>query len=212
MSTVDSAAFIVPGGSPNCGWPRFVKRSLDIAAGLAAVAMFAPVMLILALFIKLTSRGPVLYRQARIGLLGRPFEMLKFRSMRPDAESQTGPVWASRDDTRCTTIGRFMRRWSLDELPQLFNVLAGDMSLVGPRPERGVFVEQFRREIPNYPERHQVKPGMTGWAQINGWRGDTSLKPRVECDLHYVRCWSLWLDFKILLLTPFYGFRHANAH
>ena len=131
-----------------------------------------------------------------LGLGGRPFDMLKFRSMRIDAERQTGPVWAARNDDRCTPLGRFMRRWSLDELPQLFNVLAGDMSLVGPRPERSVFVEQFRRQIPDYAQRHQVKAGMTGWAQVHGWRGNTSLRHRLRCDLYYISHWSLWLDLQ----------------
>ena len=138
--------------------------------------------------------------------------MLKFRSMRIDAESASGPVWATRHDVRCTPLGRFLRHWSLDELPQLFNVLAGDMSLVGPRPERGVFVEKFRRQIPNYCQRHQVKAGITGWAQVNGWRGNTSLRRRVECDLYYISNWSLWLDCKILCLTLLRGLRHRNAY
>ena len=150
-------------------------------------------------------------RQPRAGLNGRTFQMLKFRSMRLDAERTTGPVWAVRGDDRCTPLGRLLRRWSLDELPQLLNVLKGDMSLVGPRPERGVFVEQFRRQIPNYAQRHQVKAGITGWAQVNGWRGNTSLRRRVECDLYYICNWSLWLDLKILLLTPLRGIWHRNA-
>ena len=212
MATVNNTTFVAPRDGPDSSGPRAAKRAIDLVLGLAALAAFAPVMLLLAVLVKLTSRGPVLYRQTRVGLDGRTFGMLKFRSMRPDAESRTGPVWASRDDRRCTAIGRFMRRWSLDELPQLLNVLVGDMSLVGPRPERGVFVERFRREIPDYQQRHHVKPGMTGWAQVNGWRGNTSLRRRVECDLFYVRRWSLWLDVKIILLTPFLGFRHANAH
>ncbi len=132
--------------------------------------------------------------------------------MRVDAEHETGPVWASKDDSRCTPLGRFMRRWSLDELPQLFNVLAGDMSLVGPRPERGVFVDKFRRQIPNYTQRHQVKAGITGWAQVHGWRGNTSLRKRIECDLYYICNWSLSLDLKILCMTLWCGFRNRNAY
>ena len=174
--------------------------------------LLSPLLLAIAAAIKLTSRGPVLYRQSRAGLGGRTFDMLKFRSMRVDAEQNTGPVWATRGDTRCTPLGSFLRRWSLDELPQLINVLAGDMSLVGPRPERGVLVEKFRRQIPNYLQRHQVKAGITGWAQVHGWRGNTSLRRRVECDLYYISNWSLWLDCKILWLTIWRRSRHRNAY
>ncbi len=197
--------------NPHIAWHRLAKRAIDLGVGTAALVAFAPVMLLVALLVKLTSRGPVFYRQPRMGLNGRTFQMLKFRSMRVDAERTTGPVWAVRGDDRCTPLGRLLRRWSLDELPQLLNVLKGDMSLVGPRPERGVFVEQFRRQIPNYAQRHQVKAGITGWAQVNGWRGNTSLRRRVECDLYYICNWSLWLDLKILLLTPLRGIRHRNA-
>jgi lipopolysaccharide/colanic/teichoic acid biosynthesis glycosyltransferase len=154
----------------------------------------------------------VLFRQPRLGLGGHSFEMLKFRSMRIDAEQRTGPVWALRNDLRCTSLGRFMRRWSLDELPQLFNVLAGDMSLVGPRPERGAFSQRFRDEIPNYSQRHQVQAGMTGWAQVNGWRGNTSVRRRLECDLYYISNWSLGLDLQILAMTLWRGLRHQNAY
>ena len=169
-------------------------------------------MLGLAVAVKLTSRGPILYRQTRTGLARRPFAMLKFRTMRCDAERLTGPVWTTRDDRRCTRLGRFMRRWSLDELPQLFNVLAGNMSLVGPRPERGVFVEKFRDQIPGYDQRHRVKVGMTGWAQVNGWRGNTSLRHRVQCDLYYIANWSIAFDLQILLMTVWRGIRHRNAY
>ena len=162
-------------------------------------------MLLLAAAVKLSSRGPVLYRQTRLGLSGRPFGMFKFRSMYVDAERATGPVWASRNDDRCTPLGRFMRRWSLDELPQLLNVLFGDMSLVGPRPERAVFVERFCRQYPEYAQRHCVQAGMTGWAQVHGWRGDTSLRHRLRCDLYYIAHWSLSLDLRILLLTVVAG-------
>lgn len=208
---IDDLAFLSLRGNPHYGWGQLAKRSVDVVVGTAALVAFAPLMLLLAALIRLTSPGPILFRQPRTGLHGRTFQMLKFRSMRIDAERSTGPVWARRDDDRCTPLGRFMRRWSLDELPQLFNVLAGDMSLVGPRPERGVFVERFQRQIPNYALRHQVKAGMTGWAQVNGWRGDTSLRRRVECDLYYISHWSLGLDFKILALTLWRGFRHRNA-
>jgi len=187
--------------SPHYGWPKMMKRASDLLFGSLAMVLFAPLMLALAIAVKLTSKGPIFYRQARTGLGGRTFNMLKFRSMPVGAENGTGPIWSSADDCRPTRLGRFMRRWSLDELPQLFNVLRGDMSLVGPRPERGVFVEQFSREIPDYAKRHLVKSGMTGWAQVHGWRGDTSLRQRLRCDLYYISHWSIWLDLKILWLT-----------
>lgn len=209
---VDQVPFVSLRANPHYGWHRVVKRTTDIAVGTLALILLAPVMIALAILIKLTSRGPILYRQPRAGLGGRPFQMIKFRSMRVDAETTTGPVWAVRDDQRCTPLGRFMRAHSLDELPQLFNVLAGDMSLVGPRPERSVFIEKFRRQMPTYCQRHQVKAGMTGWAQVNGWRGNTSLRRRLEFDLYYIANWSVWLDLKILFLTIFRGFRHPNAH
>ena len=209
---IDGVPFLSLRGNPHCGWGSVAKRSMDLVVGTAALVVAMPVMLALAAAVKLTSPGPVFYRQPRAGLGGRTFHMLKFRSMRVDAERQTGPVWATKNDDRCTPLGRFMRRWSLDELPQLINVLAGDMSLVGPRPERGTFVERFREHVPNYTQRHQVKSGITGWAQVNGWRGNTSIRRRVEFDLYYISNWTLWLDLKILLMTPWYGFRHQNAY
>ncbi len=209
---IDGVTFLSLRENPHYGWARVAKRTMDLALAGAALVLLAPLMAVLALAVKLTSRGPVLYRQTRTGLGGRSFRMLKFRSMGAGAEQQTGPVWAGRNDRRCTPLGRFMRRWSLDELPQLFNVLAGDMSLVGPRPERGVFVEKFRRQIPGYAQRHQVKAGITGWAQVNGWRGNTSLRHRVQCDLYYIANWSLGLDLKILLMTLWRGLRHRNAY
>jgi len=212
MVDIDNLSFLGLRQSPQYGWPRLVKRSTDLALGAAALLLFAPLMAALAVAVKLTSAGPVLYRQSRAGLRGENFQMLKFRSMYLDAEKSTGPVWAVRNDDRCTPLGRFMRRWSLDELPQLFNVLAGHMSLVGPRPERDIFVEKFRKQLPGYAQRHQVKAGMTGWAQVNGWRGNTSLRHRLQCDLYYVANWSLWLDLRILLLTLIFGLRHRNAH
>jgi len=208
MHEIDNVAFLGLRQNPHYGWPRAAKRATDLVVGGVALAMLAPLMTVLAGAIRLTSRGPVFYRQARLGLGGDTFQMLKFRSMRVDAERSTGPVWASRDDQRCTRLGRFMRRWSLDELPQLLNVLTGDMSLVGPRPERGVFVEKFRREIPDYAQRHLVKAGMTGWAQVHGWRGDTSLRHRIRCDLYYISHWSLWLDLQILLMTVWHVLMH----
>jgi len=209
---IDGVAFLSLRENPHCGWARLAKRTMDLVLGTAALMVLGPVMGALAVAIKLTSRGPVLYRQVRTGLGGHPFRMLKFRSMAVDAERLTGPVWATRGDRRCTRLGRFMRRWSLDELPQLFNVLAGDMSLVGPRPERGVFVDQFRRQIPGYAQRHQVKAGITGWAQVNGWRGNTSLRHRLRCDLYYIANWSLGLDVQILCMTLWHGLRHRNAY
>jgi Undecaprenyl-phosphate glucose phosphotransferase len=209
---IDEVAFLSLRGNPHYGWRKAAKRAMDVVIASLALVLLSPLMLAIAVAIKLTSRGPVLYRQARAGLGGRDFDMLKFRSMRVDAEQNTGPVWAARGDARCTPLGRFLRRWSLDELPQLFNVLAGDMSLVGPRPERGALVEKFRRQIPNYLQRHQVKAGMTGWAQVHGWRGNTSLRRRLECDLYYISNWSLWLDCQILWLTIWRGLHHRNAY
>ena len=212
MLEIDGAAFLSLRQNPHQGWNRLAKRSMDLVLGSLALLLLSPLMIALALAVKLTSRGPVFYRQARTGLGGQIFSMLKFRSMYLDAEEKTGPVWTSRLDQRCTPLGRLLRRWSLDELPQLFNVLAGDMSLVGPRPERGVFVEQFRRQIPGYCQRHRVKCGITGWAQVHGWRGNTSLRHRVQCDLYYISHWSLGLDLEILWLTLWQGLHHRNAY
>ncbi|MBI5827778.1 MAG: exopolysaccharide biosynthesis polyprenyl glycosylphosphotransferase, partial [Deltaproteobacteria bacterium] len=161
---------------------------------------------------KLTSPGPVLYRQERMGIGGDTFEMLKFRSMGTDAEKESGAVWACKDDPRRTALGSFLRRTSLDELPQLFNVLKGDMSIVGPRPERPVFIQGFRKDIPRYMLRHTMKAGITGWAQVNGWRGDTDINKRIEHDLYYIENWSLMLDMKILLLTIWKGLVNRNAY
>jgi Undecaprenyl-phosphate glucose phosphotransferase len=212
MLEVDNVAFLSLRENPHTGWRRVAKRTMDLTLAGGALFALAPLMLLLATVIKLSSSGPILFRQARIGHAGRTFSMLKFRSMRIDAERHTGPVWAAANDSRCTPVGRIMRQWSLDELPQLFNVLAGDMSLVGPRPERGVFVDKYSRQIPGYAQRHQVKAGITGWAQVNGWRGNTSLRKRVECDLYYIANWSLWLDLKILCLTLVKGLRHRHAY
>ncbi len=197
--------------SPLQGWNLVLKRATDIALGAVALAAAAPVMLTIALTIRLTSRGPVLLRQERMGLDGRAFTMLKFRTMRVDAETESGPVWTRADDPRRTPIGAWLRHFSLDELPQLVNVLRGEMSLVGPRPERPVFVEEFRRKLPGYMLRHKVKAGMTGWAQINGWRGNTSLEKRLEYDLYYIERWSLGFDLKIILQTFWRGFS-TNAY
>ena len=198
--------------SPLHGWNSVLKRVFDVIVATAAVLVLSPVMLAIALGIKLTSRGPALYRQERMGLDGRRFWMLKFRTMVPDAEAATGPRWAVRDDPRRTGFGTFLRRVSLDELPQLVNVLRGDMSLVGPRPERPSFVEEFRRRVPRYMLRHTVKAGITGWAQINGWRGNTSIEKRIEYDLYYIERWSIGFDVTILLQTLWLGFHNRNAY
>jgi len=186
------------------------KRALDLALSVGGLLVLSPLMLGIAALIKLTSHGPVLFVQKRIGLDGRPFEMYKFRSMRVDAETGTGPVWAVPNDARCTALGAALRRTNLDELPQLFNVLIGNMSLVGPRPERPEFVEQFKPVIQRYSHKHWVKPGITGWAQVNGWRGPTDLKTRIEHDIYYIERWSLWFDLKILFLTLVGGYKNAH--
>jgi Undecaprenyl-phosphate glucose phosphotransferase len=208
----ETVPFIHLRESPLYGWNRVLKRGFDLAGGALALTLAAPVMLAIVVALKLASPGPVLYRQERMGVDGRRFRMLKFRTMRVDAEAETGPVWARPDDPRRTWLGAFLRRWSLDELPQLFNVLRGEMSLVGPRPERPSFVEEFRRRVPGYMLRHKVKAGITGWAQINGWRGNTSIERRIECDLYYIERWSLGFDLKILIQTFWYGFRNHNAY
>lgn len=190
----------------------FWKRISDIVGSALALLVFLPLMALIALAVKLTSRGPIFYGQVRMGLDGSTFRMWKFRSMRTDAEKETGAVWAKKGDDRRTPIGALLRATSFDELPQFWNVLIGDMSLVGPRPERPEFVHQFRGKIPAYMLRHKVKAGITGWAQINGWRGDTSLEKRIEFDLWYIRNWSLVLDLRILLLTPLRGLVHKNAY
>jgi putative colanic acid biosynthesis UDP-glucose lipid carrier transferase len=169
-------------------------------------------MALIAIGVKLSSPGPVLYRQKRVGWNGREFTMLKFRSMPVEAERESGPVWASKKDDRATPFGAFLRKTSLDELPQLFNVLRGEMSLIGPRPERPVFVEQYKDEVPHYNKKHLVKAGLTGWAQVHGWRGNTCLHTRIEHDLYYIENWSLWLDIKIIVMTIFRGLIHKNAY
>jgi exopolysaccharide biosynthesis polyprenyl glycosylphosphotransferase len=198
--------------TPLRGWNEVFKRSLDGLLSGVLLLLLAPILLIIAVAVKLSSRGPVFYRQERMSLDGRRFDVWKFRTMRADAEDESGPVWASPDDPRRTWIGRWLRRWSLDELPQLWNVLKGEMSLVGPRPERPVFIEQFRVKIPRYMLRHKVPAGMTGWAQIHGLRGNTPVEERIVYDLYYIENWSIALDFKILWLTLFRGFSDPNAY
>ena len=189
-----------------------VKRCMDVCGSLAAIVVFSPVMLLMVLLIKLTSPGPLIFKQERVGLHNRPFQMYKFRSMEVQKERDEQKCWTVKNDPRVTGIGKFMRKTSIDELPQLFNVLKGDMSLVGPRPERPQFVEKFREEIPRYMLKHQVRPGMTGWAKINGYRGDTSIRKRIEYDLYYIENWTVGLDLKILFLTFFKGFINKNAY
>lgn len=198
--------------SPMDGLNRLVKALEDQLLSVLILAAISPLLLLIALGVKLTSPGPVFYRQERMSWNGKCFYMYKFRSMRVDAESQTGAVWARSDDDRTTSFGRFLRRTSLDELPQFINVLIGDMSIVGPRPERPVFVERFKDEIPDYMQKHKVKAGITGWAQVNGWRGDTDLQARIEHDLYYIEHWSLLFDLKIIMLTLFRGLMHKNAY
>lgn len=189
-----------------------VKRMIDIVGSLLAILLFSPVMLTTAVIIKLTSPGPLIFTQERVGLHNHPFEMYKFRSMRVQNTAEEKKGWTVQNDPRITPIGRFIRKTSIDELPQLFNVLKGDMSMIGPRPERPQFVEKFREEIPRYMVKHQVRPGMTGWAQVNGYRGDTSIRKRIEHDLYYIENWTLGLDVKILFLTVFKGFVNKNAY
>ena len=194
------------------GWRLTLKRSMDIVFGALALILFSPIMMLLAILIKLDSSGSVFYVQERMGLDANPFKMLKYRSMVADAEAETGPVWTAESDPRRTRFGAIIRRFSLDELPQLINVVMGDMSMVGPRPERPVFVEQFKKSIPRYMDRHREKSGITGWAQVNGLRGDTSIVERTKYDLWYNENWSLLLDFKILLRTGIKIFRDRKAY
>jgi exopolysaccharide biosynthesis polyprenyl glycosylphosphotransferase len=186
---------------PLQGFNSWVKRALDVTLSGAAMLVFAIPFGVIAALVKLTSAGPVFYRQERTGLDGKAFTVNKFRSMYLNAEGKSGPVWAHDDDPRATPLGRWLRRLDLDELPQFLNVLVGDMSIVGPRPERPFFVDQFKHRIPQYMLRHKVKAGITGWAQINGWRGNTSLEKRIEYDLYYIQNWSVALDLKIMWLT-----------
>ena len=212
VEDIDGLPTINLSETPLEGWSRFVKRSFDLIVAGAAIVVLSPVMAAVALAIWLEDRGPIFYRQVRMGLDGKPFDIMKFRSMGVGAESDTGAVWADRDDPRRTRVGRLIRAWSLDELPQLWNVVMGDMSVVGPRPERPQFVEQFRAEYPHYMLRHKVRSGMTGWAQVHGWRGNTSIRIRIEHDLYYIENWSLMLDLKILFMTVVHGLKHENAY
>lgn len=189
-----------------------VKRIVDIIGSIILVVLLSPLLLIISIMVKLTSPGPLIFKQERVGLHNRHFSMYKFRSMEVQKESFEKTGWTVKNDPRITGFGKFIRKTSIDEFPQLFNVLKGDMSLVGPRPERPQFVEKFREEIPRYMVKHQVRPGMTGWAQVSGYRGDTSIKRRIEYDLYYIENWTFGFDIKILILTIFKGFINKNAY
>ena len=210
LEDLDGVPVININDVPLQGFNTIVKRAIDIViSGVTLVVLAIPFGLLAAL-VRLTSRGPVFYYQERMGLDGKRITIVKFRSMFEDAEAESGPVWARENDPRCTPVGRWLRRFDLDELPQLWNVLRGDMSIVGPRPERPYFVEQFKHRIPQYMLRHKVKAGITGWAQVNGWRGNTSLEKRIEYDLYYIENWSVGLDLKIMWLTVLKGIqKHA---
>lgn len=197
--------------TPIDGFNRFLKEVEDRLLALVFLLILSPLMVVVATGVKLSSPGPIFYRQERLGVSSRSIRMFKFRTMPVDTESRSGPVWNKKGEVRATPFGHFLRSTSLDELPQLFNVLIGEMSIVGPRPERPMFVEQFKHEIPGYMQKHRVKAGITGWAQINGWRGDTDLNKRIEHDLYYIQHWSLLFDFKIILLTITRGLIHKNA-
>ncbi len=214
ISDLDGLPMLVVRDVALRGWRLALKRVMDLLVSATALIFLSPFMLFIALLIKLESKGPVFYTQERVGLDGKPFQMIKFRSMRVNAEEETGPVWATPDDPRKTRLGRFLRATSIDELPQLINVLLGEMSLVGPRPERPVFVEQFKQVVPRYMERHKEKAGLTGWAQVNGLRGDTSIIERTKYDLYYIENWSLLFDIKIILRTLVNAFlrRDRNAY
>ncbi len=189
-----------------------IKRAVDILGSLFGIILTSPIMLLAAVFVKCSSPGPVIFRQERVGLHNKPFYMYKFRSMEQQSAKDEKKAWTVKNDPRVTPIGKILRRTSLDELPQLFNILKGDMSLVGPRPERPHFVEKFKEEIPRYMVKHQVRPGLTGWAQVNGLRGDTSIRKRIEYDIYYIENWTFWLDIKIILMTFFTGFINKNAY
>ena len=212
VEDLDGIPVISLAETPIQGWNWVQKRTMDICISAALLALATIPFAVVAVLIKLTSKGPVFYTQERMGLDGKPFTIYKFRSMREDAEKETGPVWANPNDPRRTPLGSILRRLSIDELPQLYNVLRGDMSLVGPRPERPRFVLEFKERIPQYMLRHKVKSGMTGWAQVNGWRGNTSIEKRVEHDLYYIANWTLRLDIKILWLTFWRVFLHRHAY
>ncbi len=189
-----------------------VKRAMDIVGSLFGIILTSPIMILSAILVKLSSPGPIIFKQERVGLHNKPFYMYKFRSMELQSSKEEKKAWTVKNDPRVTSVGKILRRTSLDELPQLFNILKGDMSLVGPRPERPLFVEKFKEEIPRYMVKHQVRPGLTGWAQVNGLRGDTSIRKRIEYDIYYIENWTLGFDIKIILMTFFTGFINKNAY
>lgn len=209
IDELDGLPIISLQDTPLYGWNIVIKRTFDIIFSVIAIIITAPIIALISILIKIVSHGPVFYKQERMGLDGNKFITYKFRTMMVNAEENTGPVWAKENDERKTTIGTFLRRTNLDELPQFFNVLKGEMSIVGPRPERPVFVEQFKKSIPQYMLRHKMKAGITGWAQVNGWRGNTSIEKRIEYDLYYIENWSLMFDIKIILMTIWRGFKNA---
>jgi Undecaprenyl-phosphate glucose phosphotransferase len=211
LEDLDGTPLINLSRTPLEGWNSFAKRVIDIALSTTLLLLALPFLAIIGIAIWLEDRGPVLYRQERMGIDGKSFRIVKFRSMRHDAEATTGPIWAIRNDPRRTRTGSLLRRSSLDELPQLWNVLCGDMSLVGPRPERPAFVKEFKHKVPQYMQRHRVRSGITGWAQVHGWRGNTSIRKRIQYDIYYIENWSLRLDFKILWMTLRRGLR-LNAY
>lgn len=191
---------------------KIAKRLIDIISSLVCIILFSPIMIVTALIIKITSPGPIIFKQERVGLNKKTFSMYKFRSMHVQKDEEEKVQWTTPEDPRKTKFGSFIRKTSIDELPQFFNVLKGDMSVIGPRPERPYFVDKFKEEIPKYMVKHQVRPGITGWAQVNGWRGDTSIEKRIECDIYYIENWSFWMDIKIMFLTVFKGFINTNAY
>jgi Undecaprenyl-phosphate glucose phosphotransferase len=212
LEDLDGVPVININDVPLQGFNAVVKRVIDVVISSAALGLLSIPICVIAALVKATSRGRVFYRQERMGLDGKRIDIVKFRSMHEDAERETGPVWARENDPRVTILGRFLRKSNLDELPQLWNVLRGDMSIVGPRPERPHFVEEFKHRIPQYMLRHKVKAGLTGWAQVNGWRGNTSIEKRIEYDLYYIENWSVRLDLKIMWLTLLRGFFHKHAY
>jgi len=212
IDSFENLAVITIQESPLVGWHSMLKRTLDILISVVVLVLALPLMAVIAILIWLESRGPIFYLQERMGYDGATFRIFKFRTMRPHAEAESGAAWTTANDPRRTRIGAFLRKTSLDELPQFLNVIRGDMSIVGPRPERPVLIDSFRRSIPRYMLRHKIKAGITGWAQVNGWRGDTSLKKRVQYDLYYIRNWSIGFDIRIMLLTLVRGFVDRNAY
>jgi exopolysaccharide biosynthesis polyprenyl glycosylphosphotransferase len=212
LEDLDGVPVININDVPLQGFNSIVKRVIDVAISSVALVVLAIPLLVVGALVRLTSRGSVFYQQERMGLDGKPFMIYKFRSMYDDAEAASGPVFASRNDPRRTPLGKLLRQSNIDELPQFWNVLKGEMSIVGPRPERPLFVAEFKDKIPQYMLRHKVKAGITGWAQVNGWRGNTSIEKRIEYDLYYIENWSVRLDIKIMWLTLLRGFFHKHAY